>query len=133
MVERKWPVVVYIVNLTLFLAHEIDGAYWHEWELFSIPGGIQMFLVVNVVAVAIVLIGLERLVSGKRSGHYFALLLGVSGLAIVGIHGYFLAAGDPSFRVPASIAVLVALVPVSLAQLIVTTRALRTNIAGVRS
>jgi hypothetical protein len=34
----------YLTNATLLCVHEIDSAYWHEWSLFGIPGGIQLFL-----------------------------------------------------------------------------------------
>ncbi len=27
-----------LLNVTVLLVHQIDAAYWHEWELFRIPG-----------------------------------------------------------------------------------------------
>lgn len=29
---------VVILNLALVLTHQVDGAYWHEWEMFQLPG-----------------------------------------------------------------------------------------------
>ena len=28
----------YLADLTLLVVHEIDSAYWKEWELFHLPG-----------------------------------------------------------------------------------------------
>jgi hypothetical protein len=35
---------LYMLNLALLATHEIDSAYWHEWEMFHLPGGVQGFL-----------------------------------------------------------------------------------------
>ena len=32
---------LYLVNASLLVTHEIDSAYWNEWELLHLPGGIQ--------------------------------------------------------------------------------------------
>ena len=32
---------LYLANTALLIAHEIDSAYWKEWELFHLPGGIR--------------------------------------------------------------------------------------------
>lgn len=39
---------LYILTITLLVAHQIDSAYWHEWNLFGIPGGIQVFVLLNL-------------------------------------------------------------------------------------
>ncbi len=46
------------VNATLLICHEIDSAYWREWELFRIPGGASMFVALHIPLIAIVLWGL---------------------------------------------------------------------------
>jgi len=30
---------LYLANAVLLINHEIDSAYWKEWELFKLPGG----------------------------------------------------------------------------------------------
>ena len=30
---------LYVANLVVLIAHEIDSSYWHEWELFGLPDG----------------------------------------------------------------------------------------------
>ena len=38
---------IYLVNSVLLINHEIDSAYWQEWELLHLPGGITGFLLVH--------------------------------------------------------------------------------------
>ena len=52
------PRAVYLVNTTLRICHEIDSAYWREWELFHIPGGPIAFVVLHLPLVAFVLYGM---------------------------------------------------------------------------
>jgi hypothetical protein len=35
------------MNAILLINHEIDSAYWKEWELFKLPGGIGGFLILH--------------------------------------------------------------------------------------
>ncbi len=37
------PEKMYATTLTFLIAHQIDAAYWKEWEMFLLPGGIQFF------------------------------------------------------------------------------------------
>jgi hypothetical protein len=49
--------ILYLVNSTLLFIHEVDSGYWKEWQLFDLPGGIRMFLIMNIVLVMIGLVG----------------------------------------------------------------------------
>ncbi len=44
-----------LLNVTVLLVHQIDAAYWHEWEMFRMPGGNQVNLLLNLPIVALVL------------------------------------------------------------------------------
>ena len=122
---------LYVVNASLLLTHEIDSAYWHEWELLRIPGGIQVFLVLNLVLVLAVLWGLRELVLRHRGGLRMSLGLAGAGALAILIHGTFLVRGDPKFRLPASLVVLGSILVASIAQGVVTWRLLRgTGAAG---
>ncbi len=54
-----------------------------------------------------------------------ALLLAAGGIFAFGIHTYFILAGRPEFTLPASLAVLVLTLTVSLAQGILTLQEMR--------
>lgn len=43
---------LYVGNLALLTTHQADAAYWHEWDVFGVPGGLPLFLVFNLGAVA---------------------------------------------------------------------------------
>jgi len=109
--------ILYIAIYVLLATHEIDSAYWNEWQLFHMGGGIQFFLVFNIVLLWVFLYGFRELVARRPSGRGFALAAGATGVITFLIHSFFLVRGEPQFRLPASLAVLVAILLCSLAQL----------------
>lgn len=119
---------LYLLNTALLATHEIDSAFWKEWELFGLPGGIQVFLVLNFLLLLVVLYGFRQLLRGARSGQMFALLLAAGGVFAFVIHGYFILTGHREFTLPVSIGLLVAILIVSLIQGAQALKALRTKI-----
>jgi hypothetical protein len=115
---RATPVLhrLYLLNSAVLITHEIDSAYWHEWELFGIPGGIQVFVVLNLVLVGVVLYGYGALVLGRASGFALSWVVAAGGAVAAAIHGYFLVRGSEAFRLPVSLALLAATLLLSLAQ-----------------
>lgn len=104
----------YSLAATLLVVHEIDSAFWQEWNLFGLPGGVSLFLAVHVAMVWALLWGHERVLLGDRAGTWMSVLLGLSGVATALIHGSFLLRGADAFRTPASLAVLGSTLVVSL-------------------
>ena len=113
-----WQVLLwlYLINATLLINHEIDSAYWKEWELFRVPGGIGFFLLLHLPAVFLVLWGLLAVVDQTRAGLVMSLVLAGVGVFAFGIHTYFIKKGHPEFRTWVSQGILVATLLVSLAQ-----------------
>ena len=107
---------LYLLNAAVLITHEIDSAYWHEWELFGVPGGIQFFLIFNLVGVLVLLHGQQALVLGRSSGRILSWVLVAGGLFAAIIHAFFLLEGDTAFRLPVSLALLAASFVLSLAQ-----------------
>jgi len=110
--------ILYIVNFALLITHEIDSAFWHEWNLFGIPGGIQVFLILNFILIAVFLIGMEKVVRGERGAKAFSYLLAACGIFAFTIHTVFIMLGNPEFRLPISIAILVLILIVSVLQIV---------------
>ncbi len=108
--------LLYLANASLLITHEIESAYWREWELLHLPGDIQLFLILNLGLVLLVLFGLRGLVQRRRSGLWFSLGLAGAGVLAFLIHGFFLTRGHPEFRLPISLAVLGASLVLSLVQ-----------------
>lgn len=113
---RRWSVILYLVNLAMLATHEVDSAYWHEWRLFGLPGGIQVFSVLHVPLFILLLYGFIKVVQGERDGYGFSLLMAVVGVTCFLIHTFFLLAGRPEFRLPVSLTLIGVILVVSLAQ-----------------
>ncbi|MFF8818411.1 DUF6713 family protein [Leucobacter sp. NPDC015123] len=108
---RDMPLAIYRCYETSFLAliiHQIDAAYWQEWDMFGVPGGVQGFLVLNALAVGAILFGYRELLMGGRWELHAAVLCGSLGLATAGIHIWFAAIGREEFHLPLSIAAIIA-------------------------
>jgi hypothetical protein len=108
---------LYLLNLTLLVTHEIDSAYWHEWEMFHLPGGIQLFLILHLFLLAIFFYGLIQVAQSARYAKVFSYLLAGVGLFAFAIHMAFLVLGYPQFRSPVSVGLLFAILAVSIAQI----------------
>ena len=108
---------LFLANATVLITHQIDAAFWHEWELFLIPGGNQMNLLLNIPIIALVLYAHRRVVANIHTGMFFYKLLAVLGFLTCAIHAAFLLMGSASFVQPMSIALLVATFVLSAWQL----------------
>jgi hypothetical protein len=113
---RSIHTFLYFINATVLLLHQIDAAYWHEWRLFALPGGIQLFLALNGPMVALLLWGFRQVVLGSASGPRFSWVLVGCGLFAAGFHTFFLMRGDEAFRLPFSLGLLIATLLLSCAQ-----------------
>jgi hypothetical protein len=109
---------LFLVNATVLVTHQIDAAYWHEWELFFIPGGNQINLLLNIPIIALVMYSHSRVISNIHTGLAFYKLLAALGFLTVGIHSFFFLIGSESFRQPMSVALLVATLVLSVWQLV---------------
>ena len=119
---RELAVWLYIINLSLLGVHEIDSAYWHEWEMFRLPGDIQFFLVLNLLLLILLIYGLARVVRWEPGAKVFSYIIAGAGIFAFLIHATFLAAGRDEFRSPVSVALLVGTLLVSIAQIVVVAR-----------
>jgi hypothetical protein len=111
---------VYLINSVLLINHEIDSAYWKEWNLFKLPGDITGFLIVHFPLLFLVLYGLVLVFQRTFAGLIFSLVLSFGGLFAFAIHTYFIRRGRNEFKTPISLWILMATLIVSLAQAAIT-------------
>jgi hypothetical protein len=111
---------LYLTNAILLITHEIDSAYWKEWELFKLPGGITGFLLLHFPLLFIILYGLVLIVRHSVLGFIFSLILCFGGIFAFVIHTYFLKQGRREFNKPISKLILVLTLMVSITQLVIT-------------
>jgi hypothetical protein len=109
-----------VINSILIINHEIDSAYWKEWKLFKIPGGITTFLILHFPILLLILYGLVLVYSKSIWGLVVSIFVGGGGLFALVIHTYFIKKGHDEFRKPISIFILVSIGIVSIAQLILS-------------
>ena len=111
---------LYLINAVFLINHEIDSAYWKEWEIFRLPGGITGFLLLHFPLLFFVLYGLVLIVRQSFWGFIFSIILCLGGIFAFVIHTYFLKQGRKEFDKPLSRLILVLTLLVSIAQMIVT-------------
>ncbi|MFN8544787.1 MAG: DUF6713 family protein [Candidatus Binatia bacterium] len=116
---------LYALTAALLFTHEIDAAYWHEWELFHLPGALPGFLALHVPLLLLAFWGHRQLVVGARAGLWASLALAAAGLFALIVHGGLLLAGHAEFRAAASVGLLAAVGAVSLALGVRVLRVLR--------
>jgi hypothetical protein len=111
---------LYVANAVLLITHEIDSAYWREWELFRLPGGIAGFLLLHIPLLFVVLWGLILVLRHSWWGLIVSLVLSFGGIFAFGIHFYFLKKGRPEFDTAISKSILMGTLAVSITQAAVT-------------
>jgi hypothetical protein len=118
---------LYLCAATLIIVHEIDSAYWKEWELFHLPGGIGGFVLVHVPLVALIMFGLMQVKRGTFAGMVLALVLASGGVFAFLVHLVFILRGRAEFKTPVSLGVLGAALVMSLSLASLTVYALCTE------
>ena len=111
---------IYLINATLLITHEIDSAYWEEWRLFGIPGGINTFLLLHLPILFFVLYGLILIYENTFAGLIFSFILAISGIFAFSIHTYFMRRGRDEFKTTISRLILISTLIISILQLVLT-------------
>lgn len=107
--------LVYVLQLALLATHQADAAYQHEWRPLGVPGGVEGFLVFNVVAVAALTWGAVQV--GRHGSRAWATACAVTGVITGLVHGVLWLRGGAEFTGAASRLVLGAIVLVAVLQL----------------
>ena len=110
------PQTLFLLNSTVLITHQIDAAYWHEWNLFHLPGGNQLNLILNLPIIALVLLAFLQVATHSPRQRLCHQFLAGLGLLTVAIHSGFFLAGHPEFQQPMSLLLLAATLVLSVAQ-----------------
>lgn len=111
---------IYLLNAVVLIVHEIDSAYWKEWELFRLPGGVNGFLLLHFPLLTLVLYGLVLVREGSRAGLIFSVALAGGGIFAFGIHSWFIRKGREEFTSAISRLILYLTLVLSLVQAALT-------------
>jgi hypothetical protein len=111
---------LYMMNAILLIIHEIDSAFWKEWELFKLPGGIGGFLIMHVPLLFLILYGLVLVAEQSFLGLIVSLILCAGGIFAFCIHTVFIRRGRHEFNTPISRFILSMILGVSAIQAALT-------------
>ncbi len=84
--------------------------------MFGLPGGLQVYLLLNIPIVLLILKGQSALALGERAAYPVAWSVVAAGLFAAGFHAFHIASGDSRFSLPISYALLAATLLLSTAQ-----------------
>ena len=78
--------ILYIVNATLLLLHEIESAYEKEWEILKLPGKITGFLLLHIPIIILIFYGLIEINQNSAIGLVFGIVTGIGGVIPFIVH-----------------------------------------------
>ena len=81
--------IIYIVNATLLLLHEIESAYEKEWEILNLPGKITGFLLLHLPIILLIFYGLIELEHRSTIGLIVSIVFGIGGIIPFLVHKIF--------------------------------------------
>lgn len=111
---------IYTVNLLFLIVHEMDSAYWKEWELFHLPGGLGGFLLLHFPLLLPALWGVVQVRELTRAGLIISLVVAGTGIFAFSIHTYFIKKGREEFTPVVSRFILFGTLLLSIAQAVLT-------------
>lgn len=98
----------YLATMTLFVLHQMDAAYWHEWNMFLDipPGGIQGYLAYNLVLMPIFFVGYKSVIESSAHAFRYSYFCGGIGVLVFVVHAGFMISGYDEFRLPFSMSII---------------------------
>jgi len=97
--------IIYILNATLLLLHEIESAYEKEWEILKLPGRITGFLLMHIPIIVLLFWGLLEIYKQTTAGMVIGIITGLGGLIPLIVHK-ILVKRDQHFNRPLSNAII---------------------------
>ncbi len=111
---------IYLINGTILINHEIESAYWEEWNLFKLPGKITGFIIIHIPLVFLTLLGAVELFKQTGLGYLLCIIVAIGGLFSYFAHNYFIRKGEEGFDLIISKFLLVATLILSVVQMSLT-------------
>lgn len=85
-VTMRLITVLYIINATLLLLHEIESGFEREWEILKLPGKITGFLVMHIPIIFLLFYGALEIYKQTLSGLTLGIITGIGGLIPFVVH-----------------------------------------------
>jgi hypothetical protein len=97
--------LLYIINATLLLLHEMESAFEKEWEILNLPGRITGFLILHIPIIVLLFYGLIEIEKNTVVGLIFGIVLGIGGIIPFIVHKVIIKTPD-RFNLPISNAII---------------------------
>ena len=78
--------ILYIINVTLIILHEIESGYEKEWELLKIPGKLTGFLLLHIPIVFMFFYGFYCIIIYPQSKGILSIVVGIIGFIPFIVH-----------------------------------------------
>ncbi len=78
--------LIYIINATLLILHEIEAAYEKEWEILNLPVKITGFIIMHIPILVVLFYGLVEIERQTILGFIIGLIAGIGGLLPFVVH-----------------------------------------------
>lgn len=78
--------VLYIINATLLLLHEIESGFEKEWEILKLPGKITGFLVMHIPIIFFLFYGALEIDKQTQLGLILGIITGIGGFIPFIVH-----------------------------------------------
>lgn len=82
----KFISMLYVINSTLLILHEVESAYEKEWELLKLPGKITGFLMLHIPIIILIFYGLIEIEKGTAIGFVLGIVTGIGGVIPFIVH-----------------------------------------------
>ena len=79
-------ILLYILNATLLILHEIESGYEKEWEILNLPGKITGFLILHIPILLLLFYGLLAVYNQTTGGLIISMITGLGGILPFLIH-----------------------------------------------
>lgn len=97
--------LLYVVNATLLLLHELESAYEKEWKILKLPGQISGFLIFHIPIIIFLFYGVIEIEKSSTIGFISGIIFGISGTIPFMVHKLFIKTPN-QFNLPISNAII---------------------------
>lgn len=101
----KLVTLLFILNATILLLHEIESSYEREWEMLHLPGKIEGFLLLHIPIILLFFFGVLEINRLTYIGLLIGIITGIGGVIPLLIHKIFFIRKD-KFHSPISNALI---------------------------
>jgi hypothetical protein len=118
----KLITIIFILNASLLLLHEIESAYEKEWEILKLPGKITGFLLLHIPLILLLFYGAFEIQRISLNGLIIGILTGVGGIIPFLVHRVVLYRKD-KFNLPVSKVIIYMNIAAGIATLVLSVAA----------